>query len=60
MARRREHLSAYMRICVSGRQQNHKKNKKNQERIIIHCLKKMFLQVLMRICISVFSKEITA
>ncbi len=40
MARRREHLSAYLRICVSGRQQNHKKIKKNQERIIRHRLKK--------------------
>jgi hypothetical protein len=54
MARRREHLSAYLRICVSGRQQNHKKIKKNQERIIRHCLKKKFLRVLMRICISVY------
>ena len=40
MARRREHLSAYLRICVSGRQQNHKKIKKNQERIIRYRLKK--------------------
>ena len=40
MARRREHLSAYLRICVSGRQQNNKKIKKNQERIIRHRLKK--------------------
>jgi hypothetical protein len=28
MARRREHLSAYLRICISGRQQNHKKSRK--------------------------------
>jgi hypothetical protein len=40
MARRREHLSAYLRICVSGRQQNHKKIQKNQERIIRYRLKK--------------------
>ncbi len=40
MARRREHLSAYLRICVSGRQQNHKKIKKIQERIIRYRLKK--------------------
>ncbi len=43
MARRREHLSAYQCICVSGRQQNHKKIKKNQERIIRHHLKKYVL-----------------
>ncbi len=54
MARRREHLSAYLRICVSGQQQNHKKIKKNQERIIRHRLKKMFLWVLIRICVSVY------
>ncbi len=42
MARRREHLSAYLHICVSGRQQNHRKIKKNQERIIRHRLKKKF------------------
>jgi hypothetical protein len=54
MARRREHLTAYLRICISGRQKNHTKNKKNQERIIRHRLKKMFLRVLMRICISVY------
>ncbi len=29
MVRRREHLSAYLRICISGGQQNHKKIKKN-------------------------------
>ncbi len=40
MARRREHLSAYLRICVSGRQQKHKKIQKNQERIIRYRLKK--------------------
>jgi hypothetical protein len=40
MVRRREHLSAYLRICVSERQQNRKKIKKNQERIIRHQLKK--------------------
>jgi hypothetical protein len=40
MARRREHLSAYLRICVSGRQKNHKKIQKNQERIIRYLLKK--------------------
>jgi hypothetical protein len=40
MARRREHLSAYLRICVSGRQQNHKKIEKVQERIIRYRLKK--------------------
>ncbi len=40
MARRREHLSAYLRICVSGRQQNHKKIEKIQERIIRYRLKK--------------------
>jgi len=62
MARRREHLSTYLRICVSGRQQNHKKIKKNQERIIRHRLKKnvpagsnAYLAYLI-----VFSKEITA
>jgi hypothetical protein len=54
MARRQEHLSAYLRICLSGRQQNHKKIKKNQERIIRHHLKKMFLRVLMRICVSAY------
>ncbi len=50
-----------MRSCVSGRQQNHKKIKKNQERIIRHCLKKKFpagSNAYLRICI--FSKEITA
>ncbi len=40
MARRREHLSAYLCICVSGRQQNHKKIEKIQERIIRYRLKK--------------------
>jgi hypothetical protein len=40
MARRREHLSVYLGICVSGRQQNHKKIQKNQERIIRYHLKK--------------------
>ncbi len=40
MARRWEHLSAYLRICVSGRQQNHKKIEKIQERIIRYHLKK--------------------
>jgi hypothetical protein len=54
MARRWEHLSAYLRICVSGQQQNHKKIKKKQERIIRHHLKKMLLRVLMHICISVY------
>jgi hypothetical protein len=53
MARRREHLSAYLRICISGQQQNHKKIEKNQERIIRYNLKKMFLRVLMHICVSV-------
>jgi hypothetical protein len=48
-----EKIYLRMRSCVSGRQQNHKKIKKNQERIIRHCLKKMFLRVLMRICVSV-------
>ncbi len=43
-----EKLYLRMRSCISGRQQNHKKLKKNQERIIRHCLKKMFLRVLMR------------
>jgi hypothetical protein len=28
MGRRWEHLSAYLRICVSGRQQNHTKSRK--------------------------------
>jgi hypothetical protein len=40
MVKRREHLSAYLHICVSGRQQNHKKIEKNQERIIRYRLKK--------------------
>ncbi len=31
MARRREHLSAYLRICVSARQQNHKKTGNNYQ-----------------------------
>ena len=58
MARRREHLSAYLRICISGRQQNHKKIQKNQERIIRYRLKKMFLRVLMHIYVSViFSRN---
>jgi hypothetical protein len=35
-----EKIYLRMRSCVSGRQQNHKKIKKNQERIIRHCLKK--------------------
>ncbi len=35
-----EKIYLRMHICVSGRQQNHKKIKKNQERIIRHCLKK--------------------
>jgi hypothetical protein len=35
-----EKIYLRMRICVSGQQQNHKKIKKNQERIIRHCLKK--------------------
>ncbi len=35
-----EKIYLHMRSCVSGRQQNHKKIKKNQERIIRHCLKK--------------------
>jgi dephospho-CoA kinase len=61
MARRREHLSAYLRICVSGRQQNHKKIEKIQERIIRYRLKKNVpagSNAYLRICI--FSKEITA
>ncbi len=40
MARRRENLTAYLRICVSGRQQNHKKIEKIQERIIRYRPKK--------------------
>ena len=40
MAKRREHLSVYLRICVTGRQHNHEKTPKNQERIIRHRLKK--------------------
>jgi hypothetical protein len=58
MARRREHLSAYLRICAQGHQQNHKKN---QEIIIRHRLKKKFpagSNAYLHICI--FSKEITA
>jgi hypothetical protein len=54
MARRREHLSVYLCVCVTG--DNiiiKKKTPKNQERIIRHRLKKMFLQGLMRICVSV-------
>jgi hypothetical protein len=61
MARRWEHLSAYLHICISGQQQNHKKIKKNQERIIRHRLKKTVpagSNVYLHICI--FSKEITA
>ena len=61
MARRREHLCAYLRIYVSGRQQNHKKIEKNQEKIIRYRLKKNFpagSNVYLRICY--FSKEITA
>jgi hypothetical protein len=61
MARRREHLSAYLRISVSGQQQNHKKSRKNQERIIRHHLKKNVpagSNAYLRICI--FSKEMTA
>jgi hypothetical protein len=53
IARRREHLSAYQRICISGRQQNHKIIKKNQERIIRHRLKKNVLagsNAYLRIC----------
>ena len=36
MARRREHLSAYLHICISAQQQNHTKK---QEIIIRHHLK---------------------
>ncbi len=50
-----EHLSAYLRICVT------KKSQKIQEIIIRHHLKtvssiwkKRFLRVLMRICVSVY------
>ena len=31
MARRREHLSAYLRICISAGQQNHKKTRNNHQ-----------------------------
>jgi hypothetical protein len=61
MARRQKHLSAYLRICISGRQQNHKNIKKNQERIIRHRLKKNVpagSNADLHICI--FSKKITA
>jgi hypothetical protein len=61
MARRQEHLTAYLRICISERQQNHKKIKKNQERIISHRLKKNVpagSNASLHICI--FLKEITA
>jgi hypothetical protein len=61
MARRREHLSVYLRICVSGQEQNHKKIKKNQERIIRHRLNKNVpAGSNAYLCICIFSKEITA
>jgi hypothetical protein len=47
----------YLRICVSGFQKDHQKKEKETEDTI---LKKLILRVLMRICVSVFSKEITA
>jgi hypothetical protein len=50
-----------LRICVSGQQQNHKKNQKNQERIIKYHLKKKVpagSNAYLHICL--FSKEITA
>jgi hypothetical protein len=53
MARRREH---FLCICVSAYLGNNiimKKTPTNQEGIIRHRLKKMFLQVLMCICVSV-------
>jgi hypothetical protein len=54
MARRWEHLSAYLRICISGQQQNHKKSRKIKKESLDTVGKKMFLRVLMHICVSVY------
>jgi hypothetical protein len=53
-----ETLSAHPPICAQGHQQNHNKNEKETDDTI---LKKIFLWVLMHICIAVciFLKEIT-
>ena len=63
MAKRRGHLAAYLRICVSARKQNCKK----QEIIIRHHLKNNDQHLKnvpvgsnAYLCICVFSKEITA
>ncbi len=44
-------LSAYLHICANGWQKNHQKSKKETEDTIF---KKMFLRVLMHICVSVY------
>ncbi len=53
MARRRECLSAYLRICKSGQQQKHKKSRKIKKESLDPVWKKMFLRLLMHTCVSV-------